>query len=63
MTILATLCLLFFALPAGFLLYRLRYPKGILPRTEDTETARLVRTSRRRVLPLPPREPRNRLGR
>lgn len=42
-------------LPAGYVLYRMRYPRGFIADEGDPERERLLRTSRRRVLPLPPR--------
>ena len=40
---------------AGYVLYGTRYPRGFIADDGDPERERLVRTSRRRVLPVPDR--------
>ncbi len=37
----------------GYVLYRVRWPDGLLPAEADPERERLRRIGRRRVLPLP----------
>jgi hypothetical protein len=49
------LAFFFLYLPAGYVLYRMRYPRGFIANDPDPERERLLRTSRRRVLPLPER--------
>lgn len=47
-------CLLLY-FPIGYIVYRIRYPKGFVSHDADPERERLLRTGRRRVLPLPRR--------